>query len=594
MIIGIIGDNIDFLISSVSFLHRPIVGVFTSPELSNILLLLLYRSDKLFLIYNISIIFIACLNAIFIYKFYKHFSAFSFVIPVALTLFVLFSPYSFYRFRDHFLLSNIWIVILFMHYVLFYSKLNRTFNYIYLTLFLLLISLFSNYYGFFSLIFFILFIILKLFIAKIITIRIVSFHFIKNSLMGIICYIIIFVFWLLIFKLLNLGNNNITQTLSLITLSRPLEDFFTFTSRPWYYFLPSIDNPFFGGITKNAIDWLQNDWGYFLTNNYFPTEHSASYLGWVNFIFALFGFRYIWRKVSIQKSHKVWTREMDVLTLGFVAIFLVIITMPPFFTISGLKIYMPSFLLWKLFPMFRVLARLGIIILLIELVFTGYGYVTFLDFIKLKISSSKLRIKRFLLKKWGVVSFFIILPFFILSLMEFYVPIYFTDVNTAPSVFTYVKNNTPTNAVLVTYPVNKAGDTFFWIREYKRALINPPGYNKPEDGYNFLDFTSNLITCKGILEARNLGATYLVYYYKADKTPDVSFKFFDNTNLLIKEKKFDYSNPDMKDLGWLNTYIKIIDMGNVIDNSAILYRINDKIDYESEKEKCLSNLPIVK
>lgn len=549
-------------------------------------------------------------------------------LSVLLSLIFIFSSYFLYKFTQHLSLSTLFFYPLSILFLI----LNTTRIRIYLKIGLLIgiAFLISNYIGYFLLIFSTLFLLIKSIFKK----ELIAMTTKKYPLLILTFTILVLI---VAHKYIYFTVVKPTSISSVQIVNRNLEDFFTFTSRPWYYFLPSVDNPFFGGITKSAINWLQNDWGYFLTTNYFPTEHSASYLGWVNFIFALFGFRYIWRKVREQKKiatsstprsdeGAVWTREMDVLTLGLVAFCLAIITMPPFFTISGLKIYMPSYLLWKLFPMFRVLTRLGVIILLIELIFTGYGYMVFLDAIKkrlidslpaqagsaepqndveggsrlcsndkektkVKIATSStpcndglskndvggVKIRKIILKKWNIMSFLIILPFFILSLMEFYVPIYFTDVGTPPTVFTYIKNNTPKNAVLVTYPVNKAGDTFFWMREYQRALINPPGYNKPEVGYDFMKFTSSLITCKGILEAKNLGATYLVYYYKADKTPDISFQFYDNTNLLIKEKQFDYTDPNLKDLRWLDSYVKIIDMGNVIDNSVILYRFNDKI-----------------
>ncbi len=90
----------------------------------------------------------------------------------------------------------------------------------------------------------------------------------------------------------------------------------------------------------------------------------------------------------------------------WLTLILAILSGPPFFTVAGFKIYLPSYLLMKVFPMFRTLARLGVPIFLCLLVATGYG---------LTLVKKHLRANRFL-------SLLLVTGYLLLALFEFYNP----------------------------------------------------------------------------------------------------------------------------------------------------------------------------
>jgi len=574
---GLFGNNLPRVFSEPS-LWLPYF--FISKLLSNVLL------------WNTFIVSMFIINLFISYRFFRVFV--DKYISLCLSLIWCFSPFVFYRSEQHLSLSAIFVVPLFLYLVIKLKEFK--YSNLLLGFCIALIFTFSNYSGYFLLLLYSLYFIFKALIYKKGNL-IKSLIFLLKKL-----FILYFTFTLsvtiLAFKYIYYTYFLSQSVTSVQGVERNLEDFFYFTSRPWYYFLPSPENPWFGGFTTRVINWLQNDWGYWLTYNYFPSEHSASYLGYINFIFAVLGLVYVYKKLKFFKVikwgsfrlvslkikylyfNRIYEAEVEkntelkkylnIFILGLVAIVLIVLTMPPYFTISLHKVYMPSFILWKIFPMFRVLARMGVLILLIELIYTGFGYVYFLKILKsklLKLKSNQLG--SLLIKKWSVTSFFILLPFITLSLMEFYVPITLTDVSTPPAVFTYIKNDTPKNSVIAVYPYGKTGDAVFWLSEYQRNLANPKDYVNLENGFSSSEFTKKLNTCEGLLNAKNSGINYLVYFYGKDGNKDIiAFSEFSGI-----KKVEQFYETGLEQVG--NKYYKIINKSNAQSFSAILFDISD-------------------
>ena len=161
-----------------------------------------------------------------------------------------------------------------------------------------------------------------------------------------------------------------------------------------------------------------------------------------------------------------------------------------------------------------------------------------------------------------------------------------TDVSTPPKVFTYIRQNTQEHESLAVYPYSKNVETLFWMREHKRPFINTRDLVKPEFGFDSKDFTAKLTSCEGILEARNLGIDYLVYFPVVDRNMMESYAFFDETPLLEKVKVFKELDPKFKDLGIWSNFIHIENYGTKMDSTAVLYRIFVD-DYDLAREKCL-------
>jgi hypothetical protein len=158
---------------------------------------------------------------------------------------------------------------------------------------------------------------------------------------------------------------------------RPFEDLFGQSAKPLSYFLPATAHPIFGKFTERFI-------GSPLYGVSF-TEHTL-YLGWTSLLLAFFAWRQWARKRKSQipnpdsKTNEAQTANRQPLTEDFYIGFFIFLAMvawffsqPPWWRIGEIKIFMPSFFMYKILPMFRAYCRFGIVVMLAVAVLAGYG-----------------------------------------------------------------------------------------------------------------------------------------------------------------------------------------------------------------------------
>jgi hypothetical protein len=109
---------------------------------------------------------------------------------------------------------------------------------------------------------------------------------------------------------------------------------------------------------------------------------------------------------------------------------------PPWWKLGPLKIYMPSFFMYKLMPMFRAYSRFGIVLMLAIAVLAGYGL--------------KYLLERF---KSAHTKFLVAVLFCGLILFEFwnYPPYKVVDVSRVPAVYYWLKEQPP-DTIISEYP----------------------------------------------------------------------------------------------------------------------------------------------
>ena len=314
-----------------------------------------------------------------------------------------------------------------------------------------------------------------------------------------------------------------------VVMRRSLEDFQNFSARPWYYLLPPLKNPRLGGVTGPVLDWLENDWGYFLADDYFPWEHGANYLGWANLLVFAYAWYWVIRSVKVErgknrlklrvkegtfKREELWT----ILTFSLLVLTLFLFSLPPFFTFSGLTIYTPGWLIYKFFPMFRVTARLGVLILLGVLVVVGCGL---------------LAVRRRLVARlprrpaaWAASLVFTV--YFLFTLVEFYVPLSVDNVSQTPAVYQWLSGQTelvdfdffgPNGQpghysgplIVAEYPLAGA-EELFWVTRHEKAIINLRDYQSAAFGFDAKSFSKTLASPAGLSLARSYGVSYLIYH----------------------------------------------------------------------------------
>ncbi|RKY39042.1 MAG: hypothetical protein DRP72_00670, partial [Candidatus Omnitrophota bacterium] len=144
---------------------------------------------------------------------------------------------------------------------------------------------------------------------------------------------------------------------------RPFEDLFTQSAKPLSYLLPSTEHPIFGKFTKHFVG--SPLWGVSYT------EHQL-YLGWTTLLLALYAIK-VWRKRKkrLRSTNYELQKDKDEQKDNFYIGFFILLagvawffSQPPWWRIGSIKIYMPSFFMYKILPMFRAYCRFGIVVML--------------------------------------------------------------------------------------------------------------------------------------------------------------------------------------------------------------------------------------
>jgi len=217
-------------------------------------------------------------------------------------------------------------------------------------------------------------------------------------------------------------------------LNRPFTDLFTQSAKPLSYLLPAAVHPVFGKFTDQFIGSPLYGVSY--------TEHTL-YLGWVPIILAFIAYRK-WRK---NKKLRITNNEDFYIGLFvFLAIVAWLFSQPPYFTFPYFKVYMPSFFMYKILPMFRAYCRFGIVVMFAVSVLAGFG----LKFILERFKSNRAK-ALFTSLVCG------------LALFEFvnFPPFKVMDLTKYPKVYDWLKNQDG-DLVIAEYPLDTGGSNEYY------------------------------------------------------------------------------------------------------------------------------------
>lgn len=230
---------------------------------------------------------------------------------------------------------------------------------------------------------------------------------------------------------------------------RPFEDLFSQSARPLSFFLPFTEQPLYGWITRFFVG--SGLWGESLT------EHNV-FLGFIPLGLLFFALRK--RKgVIAYYAHK----GVDI---GFAFNFFILLcclcfffSQPPWWNIFGFKLYMPSFFLYRIFPVVRAYGRFAILLMLGVAVLAAFGFEFFLEGLRTKKAK---------------LTALIIMP--LLVLFEFsYMPAQHTlDLGEYPKAYDWLRNSSPA-AVIAEYPldIEGPGEVYkFYQTKHNHPIIN--------------------------------------------------------------------------------------------------------------------------
>lgn len=497
------------------------------------------------LFFNLYLLITFILNLFFAYKFFKLFSKSSFHSILISIIFNL-SPFFYYKFQNHLNLIPVWLLVYFVYRLVLNIKNSDLSykNFLINGFVLSILMVYSNYLGYIGLLISVLYFGFLLF-----SFRPKFLEFLKRGLLfglSFFSLIIIFNFNYIFFNFISTSDVSSTTPSQNYGLKRNIEDFFIFSSRPWYFFLPSIDNPFYGFITEAFFNKFSGT--NFLFDNYFKSEHSSSYLGVLNIIlfFSILTVFFNKKSVNIFDDKKIYF--FSIISIVYFAI----LAMPPYIDISGFRIYLPGYLLYSIFPMFRVTSRFGIVTLLFLLVFVLKAY-ELLDY--------KFKNK--------VASKLIILSIFLISLSEFYIPIKVSYFNEAPDAYVFAKENLKDAKNFMVYPPSKSSHALFWTKEFNKPLFNKYGNYYEIEGMKVDNskFTNLLFECK----YKNLfKSVEYIFVYTSTLSKEEKL-FFDKNFLLVFEG---YQALNLEEERY--NYLIFLNLGNSYENAVNIYKL-DKI-----------------
>ncbi|MFA5145040.1 MAG: hypothetical protein WC723_03430 [Candidatus Omnitrophota bacterium] len=335
-------------------------------------------------------------------------------------------------------------------FVFMLLKLNEKRNIKYtilLTISFILVANFDYYYAYFMFLASILFMV-YIFLRE----RSKSIALIKLLILAFVCALL-FILPGIFSILMMFFSHSVEKTIVIKGYVRPFEDLFSQSARPLSYFLPATVHPVFGKFTEQFI-------GSSLYGISF-TEHTL-YLGWVPMILAFVAVRRWRRDRKVQGQSPSGTVPSESFYIGFF-IFLTILawlfSQPPWWKIGTIKIFMPSYFMYKILPMFRAYCRFGIVLMLAVAVLAGFG----LKFILERFKSYKSRISITVLA-CGLVLF------------EFWnwPPYKVIDVSKVPAVYYWLEGQHK-DVIIAEYPldINGPNEMYkFYQTVHEKRMIN--------------------------------------------------------------------------------------------------------------------------
>ena len=285
------------------------------------------------------------------------------------------------------------------------------------------VTLSNYYYGFFAGLLTVIWFLFMLIVKKreFITRRNLGIFF-----LGLICCCFI-IFPFILPKLVKHGSTSF--------YTRDYRDLFRYAARWWDYFVPSEFHPLFGKLI--------------VKRHYFER---TLYLGYLPLGLAIIAVIEWWRKEK---------KAIIVPFLGISAVLFFFFSLQPMFHVYKLKIPNLGYFAYQVLPMFRVYARMGIVVLAAVAVLAGFGV-------------------RSLLKKiTGQKYIFLLTVICVLVVLFEYInvpPFHNIDLSKTPAVYCWLAAE-PEETVVVEYPFVRSADAqnseyLFYQTRHKKILIN--------------------------------------------------------------------------------------------------------------------------
>jgi len=415
------------------------------PIWTGILLILNLVSNEIFT-YNLQVISSFVLSGVFMYALVFYISKNKFVSLFSGIIYA-FSPYHFVRSWQHLGLAQIQFLPLYLLALFKLAEKPRLRRIILLALSFFLVASFDFYYAYFagviSLVFILFLLLKKRFTPKLAVIRGIVLALLLGGGLTV----------LVLLPIKNMVISGYTKSeASAWSVRKPFEDLFSQSAKPLSYLLPASTQPVFGGFTESFIG--TEIYGDSLT------EHTL-YLGWIPLILAIYAIRRWRRKRGGPQDTGAGLERADFYTGYFLllAAGAWLFSQPPWWQIGSLRLYMPSFFMYKIFPMFRAYCRFGIVVMLAVAILGGKGLLLVLERIRGTVGKALLT---------GI--------FCLLVLFEFWSwpPYKVIELSSVPGVYHLLKE-LPQDIIIAEYPLDPDSPNEiykFYQTVHQKRMIN--------------------------------------------------------------------------------------------------------------------------
>lgn len=284
---------------------------------------------------------------------------------------------------------------------------------------------------------------------------------------------------------------------------RNISEVYKYSARPWDFFIPHAEGRAVGYLTHDFI--VRNLHGSFLAEN-------SLFLGYIPLFLSIFAVVTVFtgrRKKKDGSEPDTGTepsqeQEEDggyeeenpaeqkngntaissrrlIVSFAVCGLFAILVSMPPTFSVAGVDLYLPSYILHKLIPQFRVYARFGMITIFCVAVLCGYAI--------FKAGRNEI------LKKWRVVA---ITAVSVLVLLEFAIvpPFHSLDTQKTTDYYRWLEAQ-PGKPVTAVYPLFYVDifynyEYFFQQRFHKKPLVNGAAGDSWEETFRWsiMDITN--------------------------------------------------------------------------------------------------------
>jgi len=266
---------------------------------------------------------------------------------------------------------------------------------------------------------------------------------------------------------------------------RDLDHALALSARPWDYLLPAYDHPFFGRYISDLRDsfWrLTRDWR--MASPFKP--ESILFLGFTPLFLALVGV--LGRKREGANGNQLVSR------LVWVAFGFFLLSLPPYLPLGGVRLYFPSFLLFKVFPTYRVMARLGVLVMLMVSVLAGFG-------LKPLLSRFSYRVRYLLLP---LICSLIVWEFLNVP------PFHWTDFSQIPSYYSWLREQ-PGDFIVADYPIEAFdfAEAQLWQTFHGKPILN--GSSEWATARLWRD-VADLKDPAAVAKLKELGVHYVIYH----------------------------------------------------------------------------------